>query len=84
MEKYLKSCDISNDFCALNSHLQNSPLSSAAIEKVFSNFSFVHSKVRNKLSNKSASKLVFCYLMVKLKQQKSGYEVTDIFQFEDF
>lgn len=88
MEKYLKTCDISNDFCALNSHLQISPINFNCNRKNIFEFFFcthvgktklfhngltiLYSKVWNKLSNESASK------------QKSGYELTDIFQFEDF
>lgn len=58
-------CDISNDFCKLVAHLQTCPSSSAAIERIFSNFSFVHSKTRNRLQIDRASKLVYCYAMLK-------------------
>lgn len=62
-----KSCDISKEFCGLIAHLQACPSSSAAIERIFSNFSFVHSKIRNRLTISNVSKLVFCYGMLKQK-----------------
>lgn len=68
-----KACEISKDFCSLVAHLQICPASSAAIERFFSNFSFVQTKIRNKLSTNTLSKLVYCYAM--LKQQKFGCNV---------
>lgn len=62
-----KACDISKDFCQLAAHLQTCPSSSAAIERIFSNFAFVHSKTRNRLGIDKVSKLVYCYLMLKLQ-----------------
>ena len=38
--------------------------SSASIERVFSNFSYIYSKLRNRLGVSKASKLVFCYKML--------------------
>ena len=60
-----KSCKISKEFCELIAHLQACPSSSAAIERVFSNFSFVHSKIRNRLTISNISKFVFCYSILK-------------------
>ena len=62
-----KACDISKYFCQLAAHLQTCPSSSAAIERIFSNFSFVHSKTRNRLGIDKVSKLVYCYVMLKLQ-----------------
>lgn len=46
-------------------NLLSCPCSSASIERVFSSFGAVHSKVRNRLGNDKASKLVFCYRMLR-------------------
>lgn len=60
-----KSCEISKEFCGLIAHLQACPSSSASIERIFSNFSFIHTKLRNRLTITNVSKLVFCYGMLK-------------------
>ena len=60
-----KSCKIFKEFCELIAHLQACLYSSAAIEKVFSDFSFVHSKILNRLTISNVSKLLFCYGMLK-------------------
>lgn len=57
--------DISKTFCDFISHLQVCCASSAAIERTFSNFSFIHSDIRNKLSVDTSAKLLFCYAMLK-------------------
>ena len=38
--------------------------SSAGIERIFSTFGFVHSKVRNRLGTEKAAKLVFVYRLL--------------------
>ena len=43
--------------------------SSASIERVFSTFGIVHSKLRNRLGTDTASKLVFCYRMLRGKHE---------------
>jgi len=48
-------------------HLHNCPASSASIERVFSNLSFIQNKICNKLGTDTASKLVFCYKMLNSK-----------------
>ena len=53
------------DFCESIAHLKACPSFSAATENVFSNFSFVHSKIQNWLTISNTSKLVFCYGMLK-------------------
>ena len=45
--------------------LMGAPASSASIERVFSTFGLVHSKLRNRLGVERASKLVFCYRMLR-------------------
>ena len=39
------------------------PASSAAIERIFSNFGLIQTKLRNKLEIQKCGKLVFCYQM---------------------
>ena len=56
-----KSSSLPAEFVNLIIQLLQSPASSASIERVFSNFSFVHSKLRNRLGVERAAKLVFCY-----------------------
>jgi hypothetical protein len=46
-------------------HLLSIPASSASIERIFSNFSFIHTKLRNRLGVQRATKLVFCYRMLR-------------------
>ena len=47
------------------SDLQQACASSASVERIFSNFSFVHSKLRNKLGVEKTAKLVMCYRMLR-------------------
>ena len=42
---------------------------SAAIERIFSNFGMVQSKLRNRLGLVKARKLVFCYRMLRGKHE---------------
>ena len=60
-----KSCETSKEFCGLIAHLQACPFNSGSIERIFSKFSFVHTKLRNRLTITNVSKLVFCYGMLK-------------------
>ena len=45
--------------------LLSAPLSSGFIERVFSNFGVILTKIRNRLGNETAYKLVFCYRMLR-------------------
>ena len=62
-----KLCKISKKFCKLIAHLQACPSCSGAIEKIFFNFSFIHSKIWNRLTISNVSKIVFGYDMLKLE-----------------
>jgi hypothetical protein len=35
------------------------------MERTFSNFGWIHSKIRNRLGNDTSAKLVFCYRMLR-------------------
>lgn len=45
--------------------LLSCPASSASIERIFSNFGLIHSKLRNRLGVNTAAKLVMCYRMLR-------------------
>ena len=55
-------------------HLLSAPVGSASIECIFSNFGYIHNKLRNCLCGATAAKLVFCYYML----HGSGPEDWDI------
>ena len=58
------ACGVDPSFTDL-ARLMSSPASSASIERVFSTFSLIHNKIRNRLGVQKASKLVFCYRMLR-------------------
>ena len=60
-----KSKKLPTDFVRLMIQLQCAPPSSASIERIFSNFGLVHSKLLNRLGVEKATKLVFCYRMLR-------------------
>lgn len=49
------------EFCEFVSNLQNVPVSSASIERIFSNFGFIWSKLRNRLGTEKVAKLAKVY-----------------------
>ena len=53
--------DVNPELCELALLLLHLPASSASIERIFSNFSFIQTKLRNRLGLDKASKLVTCY-----------------------
>jgi len=55
---------IFHEFAHLAVHLLSAPASSAPTERIFSNFGYIHSKLRNRLGGAAAAKLVFCYRML--------------------
>ena len=48
---------ISSEFVKIAIQLLDAPCSSAAIERIFSNFSFIHTKIRNRLGNEKLQNL---------------------------
>jgi hypothetical protein len=52
-----------------NQLLLEMPSSLAAIERIFSNFVMIQSKFRNRLGLVKAGKLVFCYRMLRGKDE---------------
>ena len=67
--KGLKMYSVPSSFIDLAALLLASPASSASIERVFSSFGLIHTKVRNRLGNAKAAKLVFCYRMLRGKEE---------------
>lgn len=63
--KALKTLGVPGDFIDMAIQLLEAPASSASIERIFSNFSYIHTKIRNRLGVEKASKLVFCYRMLR-------------------
>ena len=56
---------ITKDFSQLARKLMVLPASSAAIERVFSNFGIIQTKLRNRLGVEKAAKLVLCYCFLR-------------------
>ena len=52
-----------------NQLLLEMPSCSAAIERIFSNFGMIQSKLRNRLVLAKAGKLVFCYRLLMGKDE---------------
>jgi hypothetical protein len=63
--KSTASRGVPQDFINMVTQLFRSPPSSAAIERVFSSFGLIHTKLRNRLGNTTVSKLVFCYRVLR-------------------
>ena len=61
----VKGCGVDEKFSDFANNLLSCPASSASIERIFSNFAFVHTKVHNRLGIEKASNLVFCYRMLR-------------------
>jgi len=57
--------EINHKFSRLAVRLLSAPASSASIERIFSNFGYIHNKFRNRLGNATSAKLVFCYCMLR-------------------
>ena len=53
------------EFCNLMESIFVCPASSAGLERVFSSFGLVHTKLRNRLGNEKAAKLVKIYCALK-------------------
>lgn len=62
---YFTEDSIGNRFSNLILQLLSCPASSASIERIFSNFGHIHSKLRNRLGTEKCAKLVTCYRMLR-------------------
>ena len=63
--KATKSSGVNSDFVDFVIRLLQAPASSASVERIFSNFGQIHSKIRNRLGNQTAGKLVFCFRLLR-------------------
>lgn len=73
LKKYNDLESISNFVC----HLFHCAASSASIERIFSNFSLIQNKLRNRLGLQTASKLVMAYKMLNSKDKQLDLEELD-------
>ena len=64
-----RSETIDETLCQLAQKLLEMSPSSAAIERIFSNFGMIQSKLRNRLDLVKAGKLVFSYRMLRGKDK---------------
>lgn len=69
-EAVLKTNRVDVKFCEFSLHLQKCVASSASIERIFSNFGLVQTKIRNRLGIEKASKLVASRRMLNLIAQQ--------------
>lgn len=60
------------EFCRFMSKISSLPASSASVERLFSTFGRVHTKLRNRLGNEKVEKLVFCNQA--LRDQNSKFD----------
>jgi len=57
--------EVHHKFSSLAVCLLSAPASSVFIERIFSNFGYIHNKLRNRLGGQTAAKFVFCYRMLR-------------------
>ncbi len=60
-----KRAGLSDAFMRLMRQLHSAVASSSSIERVFSSFGLIHTKLRNRLGNEKAAKLVFCHRLLR-------------------
>ena len=63
-----RSNSVNKTLCQLAMKLLSMPSSSASLERVFSNFGVIQTKLRNRLGLQKAAKLVFCYRFLRGKE----------------
>jgi len=62
---HAESNGVNSDFVDFVIRLLQAPASSASVEHTFSNLGQIHSKIRNRLGNQTAGKLVFCFSLLR-------------------
>jgi len=62
----------SAELCELMAKLFTCPSSSAGLERVFSSFGLVHTKLRNKLANAKVEKLVKIYVHLRCEHEQNN------------
>ena len=64
-----KRCALPSGFMQLMKQLHTAVASSSSIERVFSSYGLIQTKLRNRLGNDKASKLVFCHRLLRGPQE---------------
>lgn len=70
-----KCSDIPDELYGYVEMLLSSPSSSAGLERIFSSFAFIHSKLRNRLRHPTAKKLLFCYTMLHCSKENEDCDI---------
>lgn len=73
-EKVQKNNKLDSDFCSFFQSLHSVPSSSASIERIFSTFGFIWSKLRNRLSSEQCEKLVKIYKYYHKNQSECEFD----------
>jgi len=63
--KVVEKCGVPHDFVELALKLLSVPVSSTSIERIFSSFGGIHTKIPNQLGNEKTAKLVFCHRILR-------------------
>ena len=71
--KSLRGLNIEPEFIDFVCGLISAPASSASLERYFSTFGMVHSKLRNRLGVATAEKLAMCYRLLKGNQKNEDF-----------
>ena len=69
-----KNGKLNQNFVNFASRLMSAPATSASLERIFSTFGYVHSKLRNRLKLEKTAKLVFCNRHLRAKHAEDESE----------
>ena len=75
--KTTKSNKLPSDFCRFFGSLLSCPPSSASIERLFSTFGIVWTKLRNRLGNEKAGKLVKVHRYLRQQSSKAEDDLSE-------
>ena len=67
-----RSATVSSDMCTIGQNLMSCPASTAANERIFSNFGVIQTKLWNRLELQKTAKLVMCYRFLRGKEEIDG------------
>ena len=74
-----RNCILPDGYVDLVITLHMATSSSAALERIFSSFGLVLTKLRNKLGLQKAQKLVYCYRMLRGPQELDYWKIISVF-----
>jgi len=72
-----KAARLPSDFCSYFSSLLSIPPSSASLERIFSTFGLVWTKLRNRLGHETAAKLVKVHRFLNVKSNQQNIDASD-------